>query len=264
MHRQPTVASGPLPVRVLVVDDQRLVRAALRAAVGDADDLLVVGETADADACLRLCRSAAPDVALVDLSGPGHPEVDLTRRLTIHHPAVQVVVVTAAVDGERVRRALDAGAVGYLVKDAEPRALRDGVRAVARGESPLDPRAVRAMLRVRPSARGEDLTAREREVLALLARGLANKQIARELQISDSTVKAHVGSIFGRIGVADRTSAAVWAEHHLPAVLPAPRAEARGPWTGRVASAPRAGTPATDRSRAWTPAVSGGLQPASA
>ncbi len=263
MHPEPRTAPGPDRTRVVVVDDQRLVRAALRRAVEDADDLEVVGEAGDADECLRLCRTAAPDVVLLDLSGPGQPEVDLTRRLGARHPGVQVVVVTAGVDGQRVRDALDAGAVGYLAKDAEPAVLRDGVRAVARGESPLDPRAVRAMLRARPSVRVEDLTGRERQVLTLLARGLANKQIARELQISDSTVKAHVGSIFGRLGVADRTSAAVWAERHLPRVAeqPAVVPHVRAPWGAGTAAPDRATV--RDRTRAWTGAV-GRLEPASA
>jgi DNA-binding NarL/FixJ family response regulator len=202
---------------------------------------------------------------LVDLAGPRHGEVELTRRLAARHPHVQVMVVTAEVDGDRVGRALDAGAVGYLLKDAEPQVLRDGVRAVARGESPLDPRAVRAMLRARPGLRGEDLTAREREVLSLVACGLANKQIARRLCITDGTVKAHVGSIFARIGVTDRTSAAVWAERNLAvAALPA-LVSVRDEWGPRDEWADRPERTARDvatRGRAWPSARVGRLQAA--
>jgi DNA-binding NarL/FixJ family response regulator len=142
--------------------------------------------------------------------------IEATRRIVARHPGVQVLVLTSFSDGDRVQRALDAGAVGYLLKDADPQDLLGGVRAVSRGESPLDARAARAMLQAqaRPAARGDDLTEREREVLALITQGMANKQIARALNISDSTVKAHVGSIFQRIGVTDRTSAAIWAERH--------------------------------------------------
>ncbi len=260
--------------RVLVVDDQRLVRAALRVALEEDDDLLVVGEAASADEGLRLCASLVPDVVIVDLAGPGLGEVELTRRLAVRHPHVQVMVVTAEVDGDRVGRALDSGAVGYLLKDTEPQALRDGVRAVARGESPLDPRAVRAMLRARPGVRGEDLTVREREVLSLVARGLANKQIARQLCITDGTVKAHVGSIFARIGVTDRTSAAVWAERNLAVAALPPRVSARDEWGSRDewADLP-ARVPATrdtparstaTRGRVWPAPGVGRLQPATA
>jgi len=214
MDAVPTPTAGSRPIRVLVVDDRRPVPA-WRAALAEAPDVVVVGETGDGGRCLRLCATLRPDVVVGDLAAATAGADELVRRMTELHPLVQALVVTPYADGDAVRRLLDAGAVGYLLDDVEPPVLVDGVRAVARGESPLDPRAVRAMLRARPTLRGEDLTAREREVLALVMRGLANKQIARELQITDGTVKSHIGSIFTRIGVADRTSAALWAERHL-------------------------------------------------
>ena len=201
-------------IRVLLVDDHKLVRAGLQSLIESTDDLAVVGAASDGAEAVELADALEPDIVLMDLSMPGVDGVEATRRITTSHPHVQVLVLTSFSDGERVRRALDAGAVGYLLKDADPQDLLDGMRAVVRGESPLDPRAARAMLQTRPAARGDDLTEREREVLDLITKGMANKQIAHALNISDSTVKAHVGSIFQRIGVADRTSAAIWAERN--------------------------------------------------
>jgi DNA-binding NarL/FixJ family response regulator len=201
-------------IRVVLVDDHRLVRAGLQSLLDSTDDLEVVGAASDGEEALALVAGLQPDIVLMDLSMPGMGGVEATRRITALGLDVQVLVLTSFSEGDRVRRTLDAGAVGYLLKDSEPEELLRGVRAVVRGESPLDPRAARAMLQARPVARGEDLTEREREVLELITRGMANKQIARALHISDSTVKAHVGSIFQRIGVADRTSAALWAERN--------------------------------------------------
>ena len=201
-------------IRVLLVDDHRLVRAGLQSLIESTTDLVVVGAASDGEEALAMVGATAPDVVLMDLSMPGMDGIEATERISALGQDVQVLVLTSFSDGDRVRRALDAGAVGYLLKDSDPEDLLRGVRAVVRGESPLDSRAARAMLQARPVARGEDLTEREREVLELITRGMANKQIARALQISDSTVKAHVGSIFQRIGVTDRTSAALWAERN--------------------------------------------------
>jgi DNA-binding NarL/FixJ family response regulator len=205
-------------IRVLLVDDHKLVRAGLQSLLDSTDDLTVVGAASDGAEAVALVEDLRPDIVLMDLSMPGMDGIEATRRVVALGLGVQVLVLTSFSDGDRVRRTLDAGAVGYLLKDAEPDELLRGVRAVARGESPLDARAARAMLQApRPVARGDDLTEREREVLELITRGMANKQIARALNISDSTVKAHVGSIFQRIGVADRTSAALWAERNARA-----------------------------------------------
>jgi DNA-binding NarL/FixJ family response regulator len=151
---------------------------------------------------------------LMDLQMPGVDGVSATRSIVAEQLA-DVLVLTSYADAERIVGALDAGAVGYLLKDAEPDDILDGIRAVARGESPIHPRAARELLVTRrPSADMPDLTPREREVLALVREGLANKQIARRLGITERTVKAHLTSIFATIGVGDRTSAALWAERH--------------------------------------------------
>ena len=201
-------------IRVLLVDDHRLVRAGLQSLVDSTSDLTVVGTASDGEEAVSRVAQLNPDVVLMDLSMPGMGGIEATRRICARNPAVQVLVLTSFSDGDRVRSALDAGAVGFLLKDSDPHELLDGVRTVARGESPLDARAARAMLRARPAARGDDLTGREREVLALVTRGMANKQIAHALHITERTVKAHLGSIFQRIGVTDRTSAAIWSERN--------------------------------------------------
>ena len=204
-------------IRVLLVDDHRLVRVGLESLVNAAGDMVVVGAAADGAQGVELARATPPDVVLMDLSMPGMDGVEATRRILTEHPRTAVVVLTSFSDRERILDAIDAGATGYLLKDAEPAELLRGIRAAVRGESPLDPRAARAVLGARLQRRAVgELTAREREVLALVGKGLANKQIARTLGITERTVKAHLTSIFQRIGVADRTSAALWAQrHHL-------------------------------------------------
>jgi DNA-binding NarL/FixJ family response regulator len=203
-------------IKVMLVDDHKLVRAGLQSLVDSAVDMTVVGTASDGEEAVSLVGAVDPDVVLMDLSMPGMNGVEATRQVTARHPDVQVLVLTSFSDGERVRDALDAGAVGYLLKDSDPLELLEGVRAVVRGESPLDARAARAMLQSRRPVRGAELTDREREVLELVTKGMANKQIATALDISERTVKAHLGNIFQRIGVADRTSAAMWAQRNLP------------------------------------------------
>ena len=221
-------------IRVVVVDDHPLVRQGLRSLVDQADGVEVVEEAADGERGVAAAALHRPDVVLMDLSMPGIGGVEATRRIVAADPRVHVVVLTSVPDASSVREALAAGAVGYLLKDAEPSAVVAGVRAAAEGGAPLDPRAARALLpdRTAPvvavpdravparaaSAAAPDpapfVSGREAEVLRLLGRGLANKQIGTELGISERTVKAHVGSVFRRIGVADRTSAALWARDH--------------------------------------------------
>jgi DNA-binding NarL/FixJ family response regulator len=143
------------------------------------------------------------------------PELDgieAARRIVAEGDGVSVVVLTSFSDRNAIMDALDAGAVGYLLKDAEPADLVRGIRAAARGESPLDPRAARELLTARAERPAAELSPREREVLVLLASGLPNKLIAQRLGISEKTVKAHLTSVFSQIGVADRTQAALWAQ----------------------------------------------------
>jgi DNA-binding NarL/FixJ family response regulator len=202
---------------VLLVDDHQLVRAGLAALLDTADDLHVVGQAADGRQAIEMAVAAAPDVVLMDLSMPILDGVEATRLLLAELPQTHVVVLTSFSDRQRVGDALAAGAVGYILKDCEPRELLAAVRSAARGHAPLDPRVARALLPSAGAARPVDeLSARERQVLRLIAEGLANKQIGRVLGISESTVKVHAGSAFRRIGVSDRTSAALWAREHLP------------------------------------------------
>ena len=205
-------------IDVLVVDDHALMRAGLRGLIEGAGDMRVVGMAADGSEALDQVATASPHVVLMDLSMPGMDGVTATDRISREHPDSAVLVLTSFSDREQVTAALDAGAVGYVLKDSDPASLLEAIRAVARGLSPLDPRVARMVLDGRrapaPSPAAE-LTDREREVLALVGRGLANKQIARALGIREATVKAHLTSVFQRIGVRDRTSAALWAQENL-------------------------------------------------
>lgn len=199
-----------MTITVLVVDDHELVRRGLRDLLGTADDLTVVGAAVDGDEAVRLAEATQPDVVLMDLSMPGTDGVEATRRLARVSPGSRVVVLTSFSENERIVAALEAGAVGYLLKDVDPDELLRGVRAAARGDAPFSPHAARALL----PRTGHELSPREREVLALVAQGLPNKTIARRLGISEKTVKTHLTSVFTTLGVSDRTSAALWAQRN--------------------------------------------------
>ena len=202
-------------IRILLADDHDVVRRGLTALLDGSEGFAVVAAAADGEEAVTLAGEHQPDVVLMDLSMPGVDGIEATRRLIAERPESRVVVLTSFSDRERILDALDAGAVGYLLKDAEPDELLRGIAAAARGESPLAPKAAKAVLSARAESRpAAELTAREQEVLALLAEGLANKQIARRLGIAEKTVKAHLTSVFQSIGVTDRTQAALWARSH--------------------------------------------------
>jgi len=234
-------------VRVLLVDDHALVRGGLRAVLDTTDDCQVVGEAATGEDAVEQALVLRPDVVVMDLSMPGAGGVVATTALRTRLPSARVLVLTTFADDARVRAALAAGATGYLLKDATPDDVVRAVRATARDEVPIDPRVARSLL---PATRadtdpadtdpagprspgsgptgsrsagsgptaslptGPVLPPREREVLVRLARGLSNRQIASELGIAERTVKVHVGSVFRRLQVADRTTAALWARDH--------------------------------------------------
>jgi DNA-binding NarL/FixJ family response regulator len=202
-------------IRVLVADDHPVVREGLARLLEQADDVEVVGTAEDGERACDIARECDVDVVLMDLEMPGVNGIEATARIRSERPGTQVVVLTSFSDRERILDAVDAGALGYLLKDAEPDELLRGIRAAAQGESPLAPKAASALLAAREERRpAEQLTAREREVLVMVAEGLPNKLIARRLEISEKTVKAHLTRIFERIGVSDRTQAALWAERH--------------------------------------------------
>jgi DNA-binding NarL/FixJ family response regulator len=206
-------------IRVLVVDDHALIRRGLTELLESTEDIRVVAAIPDGDQAAEAARVHEPDVILMDLSMPTVDGIEATRRVLAVQPQVKVVMLTSFSEHDRIRAALAAGAVGYLLKDTEPEGITTAIRDAARGGVPLSPQAARALLpdpdRPRAGSAGKDsLTAREKEVLALVATGLPNKSVARRLAISEKTVKAHLSRIFTVLGVTDRTSAALWAQRH--------------------------------------------------
>jgi DNA-binding NarL/FixJ family response regulator len=202
-------------IRVLLADDHGVIRDGLGRLISALDDVELVAVAADGAQAVEQCARLAPDVVLMDLDMPVLDGIEATRRVMAAHPRTAVLVLTSFSDCPRILGALEAGACGYLLKDVDAVAVAEGIRAAARGESPLDPRAARTILDARsapdPLAR---LSGRERQVLELLVAGLANKLIARRLQISEKTVKSHLTRIFRELEVTDRTQAALWAARH--------------------------------------------------
>ena len=201
-------------IRVLVVDDHSLVREGLSSVLAADGDIVVAGTAAHGAEAVQIVDALDIDVVVMDLSMPVMDGVAATRAVRERDPGIRVRVLTSFGDREQVRRAVAAGATGYQLKDAEPAELRAAVRSVYEGHAPLDARVAGALLPDTAVA-GTGLSAREEEVLRLVAGGLANKQVATALGISERTVKAHLGSIFRHLGVADRTSAALWARDNL-------------------------------------------------
>jgi DNA-binding NarL/FixJ family response regulator len=200
-------------IRVMLADDHGVIRDGLGRLIGGLEDVELVGTASDGAEAVERAGQLEPDVILMDLDMPKLDGIEATRRIMKAQPGTNVLVLTAFSDRQRILGALEAGACGYLLKDAASEDVAEGIRAAARGESPLDPRAARTVL----SARSEPdplagLSAREKDVLILLAEGLANKLIARKLEISEKTVKSHLTRIFRELDVTDRTQAALWAE----------------------------------------------------
>jgi len=207
------------PIRVLVVDDHVIVRNGLAQLLATTDEFELVGAAGDGREALEMLPVLHPDVVLMDLSMPGMDGVEATQRIAAAYPGVKIVILSSFSEHQRVLAALDAGAEGYVLKHADPEQILAAIDAVHRGGAPIDPQVARVLLDVKrnaPTARGV-LTDREEEVLRLVQSGLANKQIGRQLGISERTVKAHLTKIFQTLGVADRTQAALWAAEHLPA-----------------------------------------------
>jgi DNA-binding NarL/FixJ family response regulator len=214
-------APADRPIRVVVSDDHPVVRQGLRSFL-EAQGFDVVGEAGDGEAAVRLVRDTRPDVLLTDLVMPGVDGIEAIRRLRAEGPPVGILVLTSFSGAEQVIPAIQAGADGYMLKDAGPAALEDAIRAVHRGEPMLAPEAA-AVVMARVAGESPDaparpdhpdldrLTAREREVLAGLGRGLSNRQLAAELFVSEKTIKTHVSSLLAKLRVADRTQAALFA-----------------------------------------------------
>jgi len=199
-------------IRVLVVEDHPVVRTGLEELLAGTDDIEVCGAAEDGAEAIERAAELGPDVVLMDISMPVMDGIEATREITAADPEARIVILTSFSDQKGILEAIDAGAIGYLLKDAAPQELFEGLRAAAAGESPLAPSAARALLQARQAGDGpEELTEREREVLALVGAGLPNKLIARRLEISEKTVKTHLTSVYRRIGVDSRTEAALWA-----------------------------------------------------
>jgi DNA-binding NarL/FixJ family response regulator len=203
-------------IRVVIADDHRVVRVGLEQLLATFDDVELVGSADGGAIAVEQATTHKPDVLLLDLSMPDLDGIEVTRQVAVASPDTRVVLFTSFSDRDQILQALDAGAIGYLLKDAEPEAIHDALRAAARGEAPLAPKAAAELLASRAERTGGsvELTARERDVLQLVIAGDANKQIARKLGISEKTVKGHLTNLFQRIGVQDRTQAALWAERN--------------------------------------------------
>lgn len=217
------------PIRVLVADDQALIREGLETLLSFSPGIEVVGAAGDGEEAVRLAAERRPDVVLMDLKMPRCDGVEATRRIGAAHPGTRVVVLTTYADDDSIFAALEAGAMGYLTKDAGAKEIAQAIRTVHAGDALLDPAVQARVLRqlrgaappppmppaARPSpALPDGLTAREAEVLALIAQGLNNQEIAGRLVVSEATVKTHINNLFGKIGARDRAQAVVYAVRH--------------------------------------------------
>jgi two-component system, NarL family, response regulator LiaR len=197
------------PIRVMLVDDHPMVRRGLATFLKAFDDLELAGDAESGQVALQLCSRLQPDVILMDMVMPDMDGATATRLIRQQYPHVQVIALTSFKEGELITNALEAGAIGYLLKDVTAEELARAIRAAHVGRATLSPEAAQALVRTanQPPAPGLDLTEREREVLVLMIEGLNNTQIAGRLTVSPSTVKSHVSSILSKLGVASRTEA---------------------------------------------------------
>src|SRR5919198_6711135 len=204
----------PEPIRVLIVDDHAVVREGLRSFLELQEGIAVVGEAEDGVVAVAAAEQLRPDVVLMDLVMPNIDGVEAMRQLRERVPAARVIVLTSFLDDDRLLPAIRAGAAGYLLKNAQPQELARAIRTAHAGEALIDPAVAARLLQSIAEPAGaprEALTPREREVLALIGRGYANKRIALELGIAEKTVKTHVGHVLAKLGVSDRTQAALHA-----------------------------------------------------
>ena len=204
-------------IRVLIVDDHALILRGLSDLLGAAEGIEVAGAIDSGVQAVAIVTELQPDIVLMDLSMPVMDGIEATRRVLLARPETKVIMLTSFSENARILAALEVGAIGYLLKDTEPEDIIKALRDAADGGVTLSPKAARALLPGNNHAGNGSataLTAREREVLSLVAAGLPNKSIARRLTISEKTVKAHLTRVFSVLGVSDRTSAALWAQRH--------------------------------------------------
>jgi DNA-binding NarL/FixJ family response regulator len=206
------------PIRVLIVDDHEIVREGLRTLLAHEPEVEIVGEAADGMSAVTMAAEKRPDVVLLDLVMPGLDGLHAISRVRGVHPGCQILVLTSFASDNQVREAIAAGAIGYLLKDVLKSELMQAIRNARDGRPSLHPEAQRHLMRrvmAPPSkAPGEELTPRERTVLERIARGQSNKVIATELSLTEGTVKGYVSAILAKLGVADRTQAALYAVRH--------------------------------------------------
>lgn len=197
------------PIRVMLVDDHTMVRKGLATFLKVFDDLELAGEADGGQAAIKLCGEVLPDVVLMDMVMPDVDGAAATRIIRQMYPQVQVIALTSFKEGELIKKALESGAIAYLLKDVSADDLARAIRAAYAGRSTLSPEAAQALVQVasQPPVPGLDLTEREREVLALMVEGLNNTQIAGRLTVSPSTIKSHVSNVLSKLGVASRTEA---------------------------------------------------------
>jgi NarL family two-component system response regulator LiaR len=205
-------------IRVLVVDDHAVVRSGLATFLRASEAMELAGEAADGAEAVRLCRELEPDVVLMDIRMPVMDGIAATRAIREQCPHTQVIALTSFPEEQTVKDVLQAGAISYLLKNVTVEELIAAIRHAYEGEPTLSPEATRALIHAatHPHSPGDDLTVREREVLALLAQGLNNRQIAQKLVVSHSTAKCHVSNVLSKLGVSGRTEAVAQAlQHHL-------------------------------------------------
>jgi len=203
-----TISSSE-PIRVMLVDDHAMVRKGLATFLKVFDDLQLVGEAENGAAAIQLCGEILPDVVLMDMVMPDMDGVAATRAIRQQFPQVQVIALTSFKEGELIKKALEAGAIAYLLKDVSADDLVWAIRSAHAGRATLSPEAAQALVEAtnQPPTPGLDLTEREREVLGLMIEGLNNTQIAGRLTVSPSTIKSHVSNVLSKLGVASRTEA---------------------------------------------------------
>lgn len=208
------------PIRVMLVDDHTMVRRGLATFLKVHDDLQLAGEAENGETAIRLCAEILPDVILMDMSMPMMDGVAATRAIRRQFPQIQIIALTSFKEGKVIQKALEAGVIGYLLKDVSADEVARAIRSAHAGRATLSPEAAQSLVETTnlPPAPGLDLTEREREVLALLIEGLSNTQIAAKLGVSSSTIKSHVSNILSKLGVASRTEAVTLAlrNHIVP------------------------------------------------